>query len=40
MTVLIQVLKEDDRFTDHYVDLSSLINMEIEEEDEPEPDIF
>ncbi|MCM1104472.1 MAG: DNA polymerase III subunit gamma/tau [Clostridium sp.] len=38
--VAVQVLKEDDRFTDHYVDLASLINMEIEEEDEPEPDIF
>lgn len=38
--VSVQVLKENDRFTDHYVDLSSLINMEIEEEDEPEPDVF
>lgn len=38
--VSVQVLKENDRFTDHYVDLSSLINMEIEEEDETEPDIY
>lgn len=38
--VTVQVLKEDDRFTDHYVDLAALIHMEIEEEDEPEPDIF
>ena len=38
--VTVQVLKENVRFTDHYVDLASLINMEIEEEDEPESDIF
>lgn len=38
--VAIQVLKENDRFTDHYVDLASLINMEVEVEDEPESDIF
>lgn len=38
--VSVQVLKENDRFTDHYVDLSSLINMEIEEEDETDPDIY
>lgn len=38
--VSVQVLKENDRFTDHYIDLSSLINMEIEEEDETEPDIY
>lgn len=38
--VAIQALKENDRFTDHYVDLASLVNMEIEEDDEPEPDIF
>lgn len=38
--VAVQVLKENVRFTDHYVDLASLINMEIEEEDEPESDIF
>ena len=38
--VTVQVLKENDRFTDHYVDLASLINMEIEEEDESESDIF
>lgn len=38
--VVIQVLKENERFTDHYVDLASLINMEIEEEDEAESDIF
>lgn len=41
IAVTIQVLKENDRFTDHYVDLASLINMEIEEEeDEAETDIF
>lgn len=38
--VTVQVLKENVRFTDHYVDIASLINMEIEEEDEPESDIF
>lgn len=38
--VTVQVLKENVRFTDHYVDLASLINMEIEEEDGPESDIF
>ncbi len=40
LEIVIQALKENDRFTDHYVDLSSLINMEIEEEEETPEDIF
>ncbi len=39
--VEIQVLRDDMRFEENYVDLSSLINMEIEEEeDEEEPEDF
>lgn len=36
----VQALKDDQRFEEHYVDLSSLIQMEIEEEDDEEPDDF
>lgn len=36
----VQALHEDMRFEDHYVDLSTLIHMEIEEEDEEEPEDF
>ncbi len=38
--VSVQALKENERFTDHYIDLSALINMEIEEEEETEQDVF
>lgn len=38
--IVIQVLKENDRFTDHYADLSALIHMEIEEDEETGQDIF
>lgn len=38
--IVVQVLKENDRFTDHYADLSALIHMEIEEDEETGQDIF
>lgn len=38
--IVVQVLKENDRFTDHYADLSALIHMEIEEDEDTGQDIF
>ena len=37
----VQALRDDMRFEENYIDLSSMINMEIEEEeDEEEPEEF